>query len=659
MAPPTVQSIESRAAHTIRGLAMDAVQAANSGHPGAPMGMAEMAVALWGHVLQHDPSAPDWADRDRFVLSNGHASALLYSLLHLTGTSITMDELQRFRQWHSPTAGHPEYGEAPGIETTTGPLGQGLATAVGMALAERSLRAEFGAELCDHRTWVFAGDGCLMEGVAFEAASFAGHQQLDRLTVLWDDNRITIDGSTDISFSEDVAARFAAAGWRTLEVDGHDIAALVAALEHARTATGQPTLIRCRTIIAKHAPTLAGTSKSHGAPLGAEEIAGTKRAIGLDPDRQFQVDDEVYAWFRRAAGDQQAQRAAWEARVAAHPRAADFRARLSGELDLSGVAWPTFEAGSSLATRKASQAVLNAVAKAVPSLVGGSADLAGSNGSTLKGEDHISPAAPAGRNVHFGIREHAMGAICNGMALHGGFRPYCATFLVFHDYMRPAVRLSALMRQPVVLIYTHDSVYLGEDGPTHQPVEHLMAMRSMPNLWVVRPADATETAEAWRMAMTRSDGPTALCLTRQGLPVLDRSVLGSADGVHQGAYVLRDADAAQVVLVATGSEVSLALTAADRLAADGIGARVVSMPCWEAFSAQPAAVRDAVFPPGLPRVSVEAGVTFGWQAIVGLDGATVGIDRFGASAPGSVVASKLGINVENVVATAKRLVDAS
>jgi transketolase len=494
-----------------------------------------------------------------------------------------------------------------------------------------------------------------MEGIAYEAASFAGHQQLDHLTVLWDDNSITIDGSTDESFSEDVMARFQAAGWHCLAVDGHDIAALVQALEAARSHVGQPVFVRCTTTIGLHAPTKAGTSASHGAPLGVDEVAGAKRAIGLDPDQQFQVDPEVRAWFRRRTEEVAARRAAWEARVEASAEGAAFRARLEGKLDLESVEVPAFEPGSSLATRKASAAVLNALGKAVPGLMGGSADLAGSNGSTLKGEGFASPASPAARNVHFGIREHAMGAICNGLALHGGVRPYCATFLVFHDYMRPAVRLAALMKQPVVLIYTHDSVYLGEDGPTHQPVEHLMAMRSMPNLWVVRPADATETAEAWKLAMTRTDGPTALCLTRQGLPVLDREVLAPAAGLHQGAYVLRDVADPQLVLIATGSEVSLVLEAADRLAAQDVGARVVSMPCWEAFSAQPADVRAAVLPRGLPRVSVEAGVTFGWQAIVGLDGATVGIDRFGASAPGKVVAERLGISVDNVVATAQRL----
>lgn len=648
---------ETLAAHTIRGLAMDAVQRANSGHPGAPMGMAEMAVALWGSALKYDPADPAWPDRDRFVLSNGHASTLLYSLLHLTGTALTIDDLKAFRQWGSVTAGHPEFGEAPGIETTTGPLGQGIATAVGMALAERWLRASYGSDLCDHFTWVFAGDGCLMEGVAAEAASFAGHQGLDRLVVMWDDNRITIDGTTDLTFTEDVPARFVACGWRCLDVDGHDVDALQAAMATARQTDGRPTLIRCRTSIARHAPTLEGSNKSHGAPLGDAEIAATKAAIGLDPDAFFQVAPEVYDWFRREDGARAARTDAWKARVAAHPRGQEFLDQLAGKA--GEVAWPTFAPGKSIATRKASQTVLNAVAAVTPSLIGGSADLAGSNGSTMKGEAHGDRQTPTGRNLHFGIREHAMGAICNGLALHGGARPYGATFLVFHDYMRPAVRLAALMKQPVIYIYTHDSVFLGEDGPTHQPVEHLMAMRTMPNLWVVRPADATETAEAWKMAMARMDGPTALCLTRQGLTVLDRAVYGAAEGVQQGAYVLSDAADPQVVLIGTGSEVSTALEAQAALATQNIASRVVSMPCWEAFQAQPAAVRDAVLLPGVPRVSVEAGVTFGWQAMVGLDGAMVGIDRFGASAPGSVVAQKLGIHADNVVAAALRLVDAS
>jgi len=649
-----------RAAHTVRGLSMDAIQKANSGHPGAPMGMADMAMALWGSALDYDPSAPAWPDRDRVVLSNGHASMLLYSMLHLTGTSLSLDDLKDFRQWGATTAGHPEFGEAPGIETTTGPLGQGFANGVGMALAEARLRAVFGVELSDHYTYVFAGDGCLMEGVSYEAAAMAGHFGLGRLIVLFDDNAITIDGATDIATSEDISGRFRASGWQVLSCDGHDPAALLEAMAAARADEGRPSLIRCRTTIGFGAPTLAGTSKTHGAPLGPTEVAGTKAALGLDPAAFFAVHDDTVALLRRHDLDRKARRLSWEARLAKHPRRAEWEALHATEVDLSDFQWPDFEVGKSLATRKASHAVLNAVAGTVPALLGGSADLAGSNGSTLKGESHLSASDLSGRNVHFGIREHAMASVCNGLALHGGVRPYCATFLVFHDYMRPAVRLAALMHQPVIYIYTHDSVYLGEDGPTHQPVEHLMAMRGIPGLWVIRPADANETAAAWKLALERTDGPVALCLTRQGLPILDPATQVSMAGVEKGGYVIDDGGICnpEVVLVATGSEVSLAMEARATLAASGTGAWVVSLPCWELFMAQDAAYRDEVLPPGVPRVSVEAGTTFGWQAIVGLDGATVGIDRFGASAPGAVVASKLGVNVDNVVASARRLVDA-
>jgi transketolase len=652
LTPDLHPDLAQRAAHTLRGLAMDAVQAANSGHPGAPMGMAEMAAALWGHALRYDPADPEWFDRDRFVLSNGHASALLYGLLHLTGHGLTLDDLKAFRQWGAPTAGHPERGEAPGIETTTGPLGQGFANAVGMAMAERHLRERFGAELCDHRTWVFAGDGCLMEGVAAEAAALAGHLGLDRLVVLWDDNRITIDGSTDLTVSEDVGARFAAAGWRVLSCDGHDLGALGSAITAAQEGDGRPTLIGCRTVIGRFAPTRAGTSKAHGEPLGAAEIAGAKAAIGLDPAASFEVPPEVVAWFRRADAGRAAARAAWQARMDASPRGAELRALLRG--DAAEAAWPAFPSPGKVATRKASQAALQAAAAAHPGLLGGSADLAGSNGSTLAGSPAWSKGSLLGRNVHFGVREHAMASICNGLALHG-LRPYCATFLVFHDYMRPAVRLAALMHLPVIYIYTHDSVFVGEDGPTHQPIEHLMAMRGIPNLWVVRPADGDETVEAWKLAMARTDGPTALCLTRQDLPHLQRAAGEGAAALGRGAYVLVDVDDPQVVLIGTGSEVQLAVGAQARLAAQGVRARVVSMPCWEAFRAQPAAERDRVLPRGLPRVSVEAGITLGWQAIVGLDGASVGIDRFGASAPGPVVAEKLGLTESAVVDAALRV----
>jgi transketolase len=650
-------SIESLAANTIRGLAMDAIQKANSGHPGAPMGMADIAVALWGHALEYDPSAPDWADRDRVILSNGHASMLLYSVLHLTGTSLSLDDIKDFRQWGAKTAGHPEYGYAPGIETTTGPLGQGFANGVGMALAEAWLRAEFGEDLVDHMTYVLAGDGCLMEGVAYEAASLAGHLGLGKLVCLYDDNKITIDGTTDLAFSEDVLARFEAMGWGVERVDGHDRAAILGAIERAKADAARPTLIACRTTIGFGAPNLAGSNKTHGSPLGDAEIAGTKAALGMDPDATFAVPAEVPAWFQRNDADRKVKREAWEARLASSGKA-DKWAKFHGPVDLSGVSWPEFEVGSSLATRKASAAVLNAVAAEVGQLLGGSADLAGSNGSTIKGGGDVQAGDYGHRNLHFGIREHAMASLCNGLALHGGVRPYCATFLVFHDYMRPAVRLAALMHQPVIYVYTHDSIFLGEDGPTHQPVEHLMAMRTIPGLWTVRPADAAETAVAWQVALERTDGPIALALTRQGLPVLDRgAAVASADGLRKGGYVLSDSDGApQVVLVATGSEVALALDSQAALAEAGVSARVVSMPCWELFRAQGAAWMNEVLPAGVPRVSIEAGTTLGWQAMVGLDGASVGIDRFGASAPGKVVAEKLGLTVARVVATAQEVI---
>jgi transketolase len=645
-----IHTDDRRCANIVRGLAMDMVQAAESGHPGAPLGMADMAAVLWGHVLKYDPADAAWPDRDRFVLSNGHASTLLYALLHLTGTSLSLNDLRAFRQWGSKTAGHPEYGEAPGIETTTGPLGQGFTNAVGMAMAERWLAARFGRALVDHYTYAFTGDGCLMEGIAAEAASLAGHLGLGRLIVLWDDNRITIDGTTDLSFSEDVGARFAAYGWQVLQVDGHDPAALLAAIEAAKADEGRPSLLCCRTTIAWGSPKLAGSNTSHGAPLGKAEVAATKAAIGLDPDAHFAVDPAVTAWLRRKDAERAAARAAWQARLEASPEGARFR-RFLADPDLGAVAWPTWKPGTQLATRKASQAALQAIAAGVEQLLGGSADLAESNGSLVHNGGDVSKRSFEGRNLHFGIREHAMAGICNGLALHGGVAPYCATFLTFHDYMRPSVRLSALMHLPVVYIYTHDSVFLGEDGPTHQPVEHLMALRTIPNLWTLRPADAAETVEAWRLALARRSGPTAICLTRQNLPVVDRAVMGAVEGVHRGGYVLAEAtgDKAAAVLVATGSEVTLALRARERLEAEGVPTRVVSLPCWEAFAAQPVAYRRAVIPRGLPTVSVEAGITLGWERIIGADQRSIGIDRFGASAPGDVVAEKLGLTVEAVV----------
>ena len=646
---------EADMVRTIKGLAMDAVQKANSGHPGAPMGMAAFATVLWTRFLKYDPADAHWPDRDRLVLSNGHASMLLYALLHLAGVRspeqppLSLDELKQFRQWGSRTAGHPEFGEAPGIETTTGPLGQGVANGVGMALAEAWLRARFGPELVDHRTWVLAGDGCLMEGISNEAASLAGHLGLGRLTLLYDDNHITIDGRTAIAFTEDVGGRFEALGWQVLHCDGHDHEAVATAIELAMQDEEHPSLICCRTTIAQGSPHKAGTSAAHGSPLGVEEVAATKVVIGLDPERFFDVPQRVLDFVRGPDTDRVRAHAAWKARLADHPQAALW-AQQQAAPDLTGVPWPNFEDGAKLATRKSSEKVLQALGAALPQLLGGLADLAGSNGSTLKEGGFVQPGAFDERNLHFGVREHAMAGMCNGMVLHGGVQPYCATFLCFHDYMRPSVRLAALMNQPVVYVYTHDSIFLGEDGPTHQPVEHLMAMRAMPNLWVVRPADARETSQAWALALQRRDGPTALCLTRQGLATLP----GDAVGLHRGAYTLAEAEGRlDVVLVATGSEVHLALSAQAALQALGIGARVVSMPCWEAFDEQDAAWQDAVLPPAVPTVSIEAGVTFGWSRWAD---ASVGIDCFGASAPAAEVAAHLGLTVDHVVQTVRTVV---
>lgn len=642
-------------ANTIKGLAMDAVQRANSGHPGAPMGMADIATVLWSRFVKYDPECPQWPDRDRVILSNGHGSMLLYSMLHLTGTALSLQDLKDFRQWGSKTAGHPEFGEAPGIETTTGPLGQGFANGLGMAFAERWLNARFGDDLVDHYTWVLCGDGCLMEGVSHEAASLAGHLGLGRLIVLYDDNKITIDGSTDRAFTEDVGQRFEAYGWHVIKCDGHDQDAIAMAIETAKEASDRPSLICCRTVIGHGAPTLQGTAKTHGAPLGVDEIRATKQAMGFDPDVDFAVPDEVKTFFRSADASRKAVRLAWEGRLASSEQRNEW-AQFHGPVDVDALPLPNFEPGS-IATRKSNQKVLDAIAPSLPQLVGGSADLTGSNGSYQANGGDVDRHAFEGRNMFFGVREHGMAAMCNGMALHGGTIPYCATFLTFHDYMRPSVRLSALMGQQVLYVYTHDSVWLGEDGPTHQPIEHFAAMRSMINVWVVRPADANECAEAWRLALGRTDGPTAMCLTRQGLPILDRTQFASAEGTRNGAYILREGgNGVDAVLIATGSEVELAVQAQDALAAEGISARVVSMPCVELFEAQSDDYRKSVLGEDVPRVSIEAGVTYGWARIVGERGACVGIDRYGASAPGNVVADKLGLNVDNVVQTVKNVI---
>lgn len=643
-------------ANTLRGLSMDAVQAANSGHPGMPMGMADVAAVLWTRFLRYDPSAPGWFDRDRFILSAGHGSALLYSALHLSGQAFTLDDLRNFRQWGSPAAGHPELGEAPGIEMTTGPLGQGFATGVGFAIAEAALRARFGEALCSHWTYAIVSDGDLMEGISSEAASLAGHLGLGRLIYLWDDNKITIDGRTDITFTEDVQARFRAFGWHVQAVDGHDMEAVAAAVEAARDVTDRPSIIACRTIIGFGSPNKADRSAAHGAPLGEAEVRLAKQALGLDPDQRFAVPAEVLGHVRAADAERRVLREAWEARLSAHDQRAAFEAALRPAPDLSAVAWPAWSAGAQVATRKAGEAAIGAIAAAYPGLIGGSADLAESNGSHIKGGGTFQIGDRLGRNIAFGIREHAMAAACNGISLHGGLRPFCATFLVFHDYHRPSVRLSSLMHQPVIYVYTHDSIWVGEDGPTHQPIEHLQAMRLIPNLDVIRPADAAETVEAWRLALERADGPTALVLTRQNLPVIDRAAHPAAAEIGRGGYVLSDPAGARVTLIASGSEVALAVEAAAALAAEGgegkILARVVNMACMERFDRQDDGYRAAVLG-GLPRVSVEAGRTIGWQRY-GVDRA-VGIDRFGASAPGKVVAEKLGMSVAGVVAAVRAL----
>lgn len=627
--------LEQLAVSTIKGLAMDAVQRANSGHPGMPMGMADIAVVLWGRYLTVDPDYPEWPDRDRFVLSNGHGSMLMYSLLHLAGFPLSMDDLKSFRQWGSHTAGHPEIDHALGIETTTGPLGQGFGTGVGMALAEEHLRARFGSDLVSHRTFGFVSDGDLMEGISAESASLAGHLGLGRLIYYYDDNDISIDGSTDIAFSEDVASRFGAVGWHVCDVDGHDRDAIAAATEEALEAVDRPSLVVCHTHIAHGAPNLQDTSKSHGAPLGDEEIRLTKEAIGLPPDESFFVPEGVYGFFQSAMQRGRDARAGWLERHRNAMLDSDRQADWTAFYNPSAVQLDAPDFDGPIATRAASGKLFPQIADKLPGFIGGAADLVESTKTAIDHDAIFSTKNRAGRDIAFGIREHAMGTIVNGMAIHGGLRPYGATFFVFSDYMRPAVRLSALMEIPSIWVYTHDSVFLGEDGPTHQPIEHLASLRAMPNLWVIRPADANETVEAWELALNRTAGPTALVLTRQNLPVLD-----GAGGVSKGGYVIRPGSDA--VLVATGSEVHVAIGAADELESEGVSLRVVSLPCWEAFFEQPQAYRHEVLGGGLPVASLEAGSTFGWERITGGSGLEIGIDRFGASAPAGVIAENLG-----------------
>ena len=655
--------------NTIRTLAMDGVQKAKSGHPGMPMGAADMAYVLWVRFLQHNPTNPAWPNRDRFVLSAGHGSMLLYSLLHLTGYDLSLEELENFRQWGSRTPGHPEYGLLPGVETTTGPLGQGFANGVGMAIAERFLAATFNRPdfpIFDHYTYCIVSDGDLMEGLSHEAASLAGHLGLGKLIYLYDDNEISIEGSTDIAFTEDVPARFRAYSWQVQEVDGHAPDEIEAAIRAAQEETERPSLIVCHTHIGYGSPNKQDTAAAHGTPLGEEEVRLTKEALGWPPDAHFLISEEALAVFRQAVEQGQQAEAQWretfEQYQAEYTKEAALLETLwAGELPAGWTdALPAFApADGPLATRKASGAVLNALAPVLPTLIGGSADLAPSNNTLLKDYDDFQQATPAGRNLRFGVREHTMGSILNGMALHGGVIPYGGTFLVFSDYMRPPVRLAAMMHLPVVYVWTHDSVWIGEDGPTHQPVEQLAALRAIPNLVVIRPADANETVTAWRVALERRDGPTALALTRQKLPVLAEAAQDPAETVARGAYVLADAPGTpDVILVASGSEVSLALEARELLAEKGVAARMVSMPSWKLFDAQPDSYREAVLPPQVTaRLAIEAGVTQGWAKYVGPAGDVIGLDRFGASAPHQVLVEKFGFTAEAVVERALRLLD--
>ncbi len=652
-----------RLANAIRALSMDAVEKAKSGHPGMPMGMADVATVLYANHLKFDPTAPEWPDRDRFVLSAGHGSMLLYSLLHLTGyPEMTIEQIKNFRQLGSITAGHPEYGHAPGVETTTGPLGQGLATAVGMALAERMLAARYGETVVDHHTYVIAGDGCLMEGVSHEAISMAGHMKLAKLIVLWDDNEISIDGPTNLSVGDDQVARFQACGWNAIAIDGHDPAAIDAAITQAKS-SDKPTLIACKTTIGYGAPTKAGTAASHGSPLGAGEIAETRKRLGWD-HAPFEIPADILDTWRGYGAKGAATRAAWERRLGKldAEKRAEFRRTSEGKLPkgwLEACAEYKAKLSSdkpSIATRVASQNALDVLFAAVPELAGGSADLTGSNNTKAKAQAPVKPGAFGGAYIHYGVREHGMAAAMNGIALHKGLIPYGGTFLVFADYCRPSIRLSALMKQRVVYVFTHDSIGLGEDGPTHQPVETLASLRAIPNLWTLRPADAVETLEAWQMALGRTDGPSVLALTRQNLPTL-RTEPFPENLSAKGGYVLLEAEGGerQATLIATGSEVAIAVEARKLLAADGIRAAVVSMPCSQAFDAQTAKYRKTVMGPSrCPRIVVEAAIEFGWEKYIDGKGAFVGMKGFGASAPAPDLYKHFGITAEAVAEAAKK-----
>ncbi len=666
------QALDQLCINTIRTLAMDAVQKAKSGHPGMPMGAAPMAYVLWTRFLRHNPSNPQWPNRDRFVLSAGHGSMLIYALLHLTGYDLPLEELKRFRQWGSRTPGHPEYGHTPGVETTTGPLGQGFGNGVGMAIAEAFLAAHYnrpGHEIVDHHTYAIVSDGDLMEGVASEAASLAAHLKLGKLIYLYDDNQITIEGSTALAFSEDVAGRFQAYGWHTQRLDGNDLDGLQGAIEAAQHERERPSLIVVQTHIAYGSPNKQGTAAAHGAPLGEEEVARTKEVYGWPVDQHFYIPEDALAHFREAVSRGRALEADWNARfesyAAAHPELAqEWLGLMSGKLPEDWAnALPKFAAESKpIATREASGKVINAIAPKLPTLIGGSADLAPSTETLIKDSGDFEAENYGGRNLHFGVREHAMGATVNGMALHGGLIPYGATFLIFSDYMRPAIRLAALMRVRVIHVFTHDSIGLGEDGPTHQPIEHLAALRAMPNVMVIRPADANETTIAWRVAIERKDGPVLFALTRQKLPVIDRTKCAPAEGLARGGYILLDhqGERLDVILLATGSEVSLALGAHAALSGEGIGVRVVSMPCMELFDREPKAYRDLVLPPAITaRLAIEAAAPQSWHRYVAPQGDVLGLTTYGASAPYEDIFKEMGFTVENVVRRAKALIRAN
>jgi len=668
----TVQkSLDELCVDTLRTLAIDAVQKAESGHPGLPLGAAPMAYVLWQRFLKHDPRDPKWPDRDRFVLSAGHGCMLLYCLLHLAGYDLSMDDLKAFRQWGSKTPGHPEYLDTPGVEATTGPLGQGTSNSIGMAIAERMLASRFNRpdhEIVNHRTFALVSDGDLMEGISSEASSLAGHLGLGKLLWLYDSNEVTLDGPASVTFTEDVGERYRAYGWQVLKVENGntDLDAIENAIRAGITEIGRPTLVIVKTTLGYGSPNKGGTSEAHGSPLGVEEVVRTKKQLGWEWEEPFYVPPDALEHFRKAVGKGEDAKRDWEARFAkyekTHPDLAkEWKTWMAGELPAGwDAALPVFEAGAKEATRTAAGKAMNAIADTVPYLVGGDADLGTSTNTVLKKYSSFEAATGTGRNLHFGVREHAMAGIANGMAYHGGVRPFVATFFCFSDYMRPSVRLSALNELPVIYVWTHDSIGLGEDGPTHQPVEHLASLRAMPKMTVIRPGDANEAVEAWRvtMARDRKKGPVGLVLCRQKLPVFDRSKLGPASGVAKGAYVLAEASAkpGRVLLIATGSEVSLALAAREKLEAEGIATRVVSMPSWELFEEQDAQYREEVLPASVgARLAIEAGVSLGWRRWVGDRGDTVTLDRYGASAPGETVLKMLGFSVENVVAKAKAL----